>query len=135
MNTQRAGFVGLGLMGAPMTANLVNKGWAVTAWNRSPGALEGIRHVGGSAADSVELLRDEPVIVFMLPDLAYIEDAATGLLASWQSAPPAAGTALVVMSSVSPTRVKAFGRRGPGGQCRQRRGGGRARQWRDQGRY
>ncbi|MFC7848354.1 NAD(P)-dependent oxidoreductase [Arthrobacter sp. NPDC057388] len=109
MNIQRAGFVGLGLMGAPMAANLVQKGWSVTAWNRSPGALEDFRSLGGAAADSVVQLRDEPVIVFMLPDLAYIEDAATGLLADWQSSPPAAGTAVVVMSSVSPTAVRAFG--------------------------
>lgn len=111
MDRQRAGFVGLGLMGAPMAANLVKKGWAVTAWNRSPGALEDLRNLGGAAAVSVEQLRDEPVIVFMLPDLAFIEDAAAGLLASWQSAPPAAGTAVVVMSSVSPTAVKAFGQK------------------------
>jgi 2-hydroxy-3-oxopropionate reductase len=111
MNIQRAGFVGLGLMGAPMAANLVRKGWAVTAWNRSPAALEDLRRLGGSAADTVEQLRDEPVIVFMLPDLAYIEDAASGLLASWRTSPPAAGTAVVVMSSVSPTAVKDFGRR------------------------
>jgi 2-hydroxy-3-oxopropionate reductase len=111
MKIQRAGFVGLGLMGAPMAANLVKKGWSVTAWNRSPGALEDFRSLGGSAADSVMQLRDEPVIVFMLPDLAFIDDAAAGLLADWQSSPPAAGTAVVVMSSVSPTAVKAFGQR------------------------
>lgn len=111
MEIQRAGFVGLGLMGAPMAVNLVKKGWTVTAWNRSPGALEDFRRVGGSAAGGVEQLRDEPVIAFMLPDLAYIEDAAVGLLASWQAAPPAAGTAVVVMSSVSPTAVKAFGQK------------------------
>jgi 2-hydroxy-3-oxopropionate reductase len=111
MSIPRAGFVGLGLMGAPMAANLVGKGWAVTAWNRSPGAVQDFRQLGGSAADTVDQLRDEPVIVFMLPDLAYIEAAASGLLASWQSSPPAAGTAVVVMSSVSPTAVKAFGHR------------------------
>jgi 2-hydroxy-3-oxopropionate reductase len=98
-------------MGAPMAANLVRKGWAVTAWNRSPAAVEEFRALGGLSADTVEKLRDEPVIAFMLPDLAYIEEAADGLLASWQSSPPAAGTAVVVMSSVSPTAVKAFGQR------------------------
>jgi 2-hydroxy-3-oxopropionate reductase len=94
-----------------MAANLVRKGWAVTAWNRSPGAVQDLCRLGGSAADSVDELRDEPVIVFMLPDLAYIEDAASGLLESWKSAPPAPGTAVVVMSSVSPTAVKVFGQR------------------------
>jgi 2-hydroxy-3-oxopropionate reductase len=56
-------------------------------------------------------LRDKPVIVFMLPDLSYIEDASAGLLACWTAEPPAPGTAVVVMSSVSPSAVKNFGAR------------------------
>jgi 2-hydroxy-3-oxopropionate reductase len=111
MNIQKAGFVGLGLMGAPMAANLVRKGWAVTAWNRSASALDGFEELGGSRADDVASLRDHPVIVFMLPDLGFIEETAAGLLASWADAPPAPGTAVVVMSSVSPSGVRGFGDR------------------------
>lgn len=111
MNIQRAGFVGLGLMGAPMAANLLRGGWSVTAWNRSPAALEDFRHRGGDVAGDVAALRDEPVTVFMLPDLGYIEEAAAGLLASWADTPPAPGTALAVMSSVSPEGIREFGRR------------------------
>jgi len=111
MNWDRkeAGFVGLGLMGAPMAANLLKAGWAVRAWNRSPAALEEFEALGGARVTGVEELRDTPVIIFMLPDLSYIEDAAAGLLASWSLQPPAAGTAVVVMSSVSPAAVKEFG--------------------------
>jgi 2-hydroxy-3-oxopropionate reductase len=113
MDTDRkdAGFVGLGLMGAPMAANLLEAGWAVSAWNRSPAALEEFEALGGARVAGVEELRDVPVIIFMLPDLPYIEDAAAGLLASWSENPPAAGTAVVVMSSVSPAAVKEFGAR------------------------
>lgn len=32
----KVAFLGLGVMGAPMTANLVTKGFSVTAWNRTP---------------------------------------------------------------------------------------------------
>ena len=106
---KEAGFVGLGLMGAPMAANLLKAGWAVSAWNRSTAALEEFEALGGVPAAKVEELRDLPVIIFMLPDLPYIEDAAAGLLASWSVNPPAAGTAVVVMSSVSPVAVKEFG--------------------------
>jgi 3-hydroxyisobutyrate dehydrogenase-like beta-hydroxyacid dehydrogenase len=38
MADDRIGFVGLGTMGAAMTANLARAGFAVTAWNRSPAA-------------------------------------------------------------------------------------------------
>lgn len=111
MNIQKAGFVGLGLMGEPMAANLVRKGWDVTAWNRSAAALDRFKRLGGRRANDVAALRGEPVIVFMLPDLDVIEEVAAGLLASWASAPPAAGTVLAVMSSVSPASVRAFGAR------------------------
>ena len=104
-----AGFVGLGLMGAPMAANLLKAGWPVTAWNRSTAAVQDFVALGGSRAADVADLRDEPVIIFMLPDLSFIEDAAAGLLDEWRLAPPLPGTLVVVMSSVSPVGVRAFG--------------------------
>lgn len=104
-----AGFVGLGLMGAPMAANLLKAGWPVTAWNRSDAAAEDFVRLGGSRARNVADLRDEPVIIFMLPDLSFIEEAASGLLDEWRLSPPQPGTLVVVMSSVSPVAVRAFG--------------------------
>ncbi|NUT72504.1 NAD(P)-dependent oxidoreductase [Pseudarthrobacter sp. C4D7] len=106
---KRAGFVGLGLMGAPMAANLLTAGWHVKGWNRSPAAVRDLEALGGAGVSQVADLRDEPVIIFMLPDLSFIEDAAAGLLDAWRSAPPAPGTLVVVMSSVSPVAVRAFG--------------------------
>lgn len=103
------GFVGLGLMGLPMAANLVAQGWSVTGWNRSAGPLDELIALGGAAAGSVAELRDLPIIVFMLPDLPHVEEAAAELLDRWRAAPPAAGTVIVVMSSVSPQRVQEFG--------------------------
>ncbi len=111
MDCKEAGFVGLGLMGAPMAANLLAAGWAVSAWNRSPAALDAFGSLGGSTVAAVEALRDLPVIIFMLPDLSDIEDASAALLAGWSARPPAPGTAVVVMSSVSPSAVQAFGAR------------------------
>ena len=104
-----AGFVGLGLMGAPMAANLLQAGWSVTAWNRSKASVETFERLGGSGARNVAALRDEPVIIFMLPDLSFIEEAASGLLDEWRLAPPRPGTLVAVMSSVSPVAVRAFG--------------------------
>ncbi len=103
------GFVGLGLMGAPMAANLLGAGWQVKGWNRSPAAVRDLELLGGSGVGNVADLRDEPVIIFMLPDLPFIEESAAGLLGAWRSAPPAPGTLVVVMSSVSPVGVQAFG--------------------------
>jgi 2-hydroxy-3-oxopropionate reductase len=111
MEDKRAGFVGLGLMGLPMAENLLRAGWDVSAWNRSAGPVQQLKGQGGRPVRDVADLRDLPVIAFMLPDLSFIEEAAERLLASWAETPPAAGTAVVVMSSVSPAKVQDFGRR------------------------
>ncbi|MDR6508835.1 NAD(P)-dependent oxidoreductase [Arthrobacter oryzae] len=111
LREKRAGFVGLGLMGGHMAANLLKVGWSITGWNRSAPALDDFVARGGERATGVDALRDEPAIVFMLPDLSYIEEAAAGLLASWSESPPRPGTAVVVMSSVSPAAVRDFGAR------------------------
>lgn len=96
-------------MGAPMAANLLSKGWPVTAWNRSPAALEALASRGGQTTATVAGLRDAAVIIFMLPDLGFIVDAATPLLDAWRTTPPKPGTVVVVMSSVSPQGVRDFG--------------------------
>jgi len=111
MEDMRAGFVGLGLMGGLMAANAIAGGWHVTGWNRSAEALTRLQDLGGTAALRVADLGHLPVIVFMLPDLPHIEEAAAGLLESWAHKPPVPNTVLLVMSSVSPTAVQAFGRR------------------------
>lgn len=110
MDNKTAGFVGLGHMGRPMAANLLRGGWDVTLWNRSAGALEDLENLGGRRTPNVADMRDLPVIVCMLPDLPFIEEAAAGLLESWRAAPPRSGTAVVIMSSVSPSGVQDFGR-------------------------
>lgn len=107
MTSKGVGFVGLGLMGAPMASNIARAGWDVTAWNRSGAVFEGLSGVRRAAA--VAELRDEDTIIFMLPDLPFIEEAAADLLESWRNKAPRPGTAVVVMSSVSPTAVQLFG--------------------------
>ncbi|MBT8162902.1 NAD(P)-dependent oxidoreductase [Arthrobacter sp. GN70] len=97
-------------MGAPMAANLLKAGWDVTAWNRSGAAVEEFVALGGFRTRDVAGLRGEPVIVFMLPDLSCIEEAASGLMDEWRLVPPRPGTIVVVMSSVSPTGVQEFAR-------------------------
>jgi 3-hydroxyisobutyrate dehydrogenase len=49
---QRVGFVGLGIMGAPMAANLLKAGFSLTVWNRTPSRMEPLLALGASAADS-----------------------------------------------------------------------------------
>ncbi|MBM6622020.1 NAD(P)-dependent oxidoreductase [Micrococcaceae bacterium RIT802] len=108
------GFVGLGLMGAAMAENMLAAGNDLVVWNRSDAAADRLRELGADRATTTAGLSRCPVLIFMLPDLPHIEaciNGADGLLAAWDATPPAPGTILVVMSSVSPTGIQEFASR------------------------
>ncbi len=47
---EKLGYLGLGLMGIPMTRRLLSAGHDVTVWNRSPGKAAGLVEAGASLA-------------------------------------------------------------------------------------
>jgi 2-hydroxy-3-oxopropionate reductase len=65
----KIGFIGLGIMGAPMAANLVKAGFEVTGYNRSPARVEQLVAAGGQGAkDIAGAVADADVVATMLPD-------------------------------------------------------------------
>ncbi len=75
----RIGFIGLGIMGAPMAANLIKAGFEVTGYNRSRPAVDRLVDSGGHAGESVaEVTRDSDVVITMLPDSPDVEAVALG---------------------------------------------------------
>ena len=67
------GFIGLGNMGAPMAANLLRAGHAVTGYDVSHPALEALRAAGGTAAPGMaEAVAGAEVIVTMLPSGRHV---------------------------------------------------------------
>src|SRR5215211_6838170 len=73
------GFVGLGIMGGPMAANLVKAGFDVIGYNRSPEPSQRLVERGGRGADSLaEAVRDADVVVTMVPDSPDVEAVALG---------------------------------------------------------
>lgn len=52
MDIKRVGFVGLGIMGAPMAANLLKAGFPLIVWNRTPSRMVPLVALGAAAADS-----------------------------------------------------------------------------------
>jgi 2-hydroxy-3-oxopropionate reductase len=72
-------FIGLGIMGGPMAANLVKAGYEVVGYNRSPAPVEKLVDAGGRGAGSVaEAVRGADVIITMVPDSPDVEAVATG---------------------------------------------------------
>lgn len=45
-----AAFIGLGVMGMGMAANLLRKGYSVTVYNRTPGKAAALIELGATAA-------------------------------------------------------------------------------------
>lgn len=75
----RVGFLGLGVMGGPMAANLVAAGHEVLGYNRSRAKIDRLVERGGTAATTIaEAVRDADVIVTMLPDSPDVEAVVLG---------------------------------------------------------
>jgi 3-hydroxyisobutyrate dehydrogenase len=73
------GFIGTGTMGLPMVANLVKKGFAVTAYDVVPAALAAaVRAGAAAAASSAGAARGADLVITMLPSSSHVETAYLG---------------------------------------------------------
>jgi 2-hydroxy-3-oxopropionate reductase len=106
-------FIGLGIMGGPMAANLVKAGYDVVGHNRSADKVQALVDAGGRGAGSVaEAVRDADVIITMVPDSPDVEAVAAGEDGIFASARN--GALYVDMSTIRPdvaVRVAEAGRR------------------------
>ncbi len=97
----RIGFIGLGIMGLPMAANLAKAGHDVTGYNRSAAAMERLVAQGGRSASSVShAVEGAEVVITMLPDSPDVEAVMLGEGGVIDSAAP--GTLLIDMSTIRP---------------------------------
>lgn len=94
----RIAFLGLGIMGRPMAANLVKAGHEVAVWNRSPGKqVEGAR-VAETPADAA---RDAEVVWICVSDTKAVESVLYG--PNGVEATIAPGAIVVDSSTISPS--------------------------------
>ena len=94
-------FIGLGIMGLPMAKNLVNAGFTVRGFNRTPAKAEALAEAGGQAAATIaEAVDGADVIITMVPDSPDVENVLLGdegILAS-----AAAGATWIDFSTIRP---------------------------------
>ena len=104
------GWIGLGIMGRPMAANLRRAGFAVTVFNRTRArAVEWARE-GGRIADSpAEAAAGRDVVVTMLPDTGDVEAVLFGPRGVVESGHP--GQVVIDMSTISPNATRGFAER------------------------
>jgi len=103
------GFIGLGIMGAPMAGHLIAGGHSLFLKSRRavPDALLG---AGGTAcASAAEVAERADVVILMLPDTPDVETVLFGAGGVAEGLEP--GKTVIDMSSISPIATKAFAAR------------------------
>jgi 2-hydroxy-3-oxopropionate reductase len=99
--SKRIGFIGLGIMGGPMAANLVKAGFEVTGYNRSPAKTEELVAAGGRGArDIAEAVREADVVATMVPDSPDVLQVLAGEGGVFENAPSRA--LIIDFSSIRP---------------------------------
>jgi 2-hydroxy-3-oxopropionate reductase len=100
------GFIGLGIMGAPMAGHLIAAGHTVYLNTRSavPAAL--LEAGGHACATAQEVAQKADIIFLMLPDTPDVEAVLFGDKGVASGLTP--GKTVVDMSSISPMETKAF---------------------------
>jgi 3-hydroxyisobutyrate dehydrogenase-like beta-hydroxyacid dehydrogenase len=106
---QKVGFMGLGIMGTPMSANLLKAGYPVMVYNRTPEKAEPLVKLGaGLASNPRALARAADVVIAMVTGPEALQDLLWG--------PDGAGGAFnhhkvfINMSSVSPRATRDLAR-------------------------
>jgi 2-hydroxy-3-oxopropionate reductase len=104
-------FIGLGIMGRPMAANLVKAGFDVVGHSRRRESADGLLAVGSRWADDVPTaVRGADAVITMLPDSPDVEAVALGPAGIVDNA--RSGATFIDMSSIRPNvarRVAAAG--------------------------
>jgi 3-hydroxyisobutyrate dehydrogenase-like beta-hydroxyacid dehydrogenase len=103
MSSERVGFLGLGTMGAAMAANLARAGFAVTAWNRSPGRAPELDALGVSrSATPADVARSVDVLVICVSDTPDVEAVVFG--PDGVASGARAGQLVIDCSTIAPPR-------------------------------
>lgn len=97
----RVSFIGLGIMGSGMVANLVKAGHEVRVWNRTESKLTEIEKIGAkTVSQPQELLSDVDFFMYCLADDVAISDLITGGLKLAEKVKP--GTIAIDLSTIDP---------------------------------
>lgn len=112
---ERIAYLGLGIMGSGMAANLIRAGYPVTVWNRTAGKADPLVKIGARKASSpAEAVRDVNVVMYCLSNDEAVEsvlNSEDGILEGVHS-----GQIAVDMSTVHPDtsrrEAEAYGERG-----------------------
>lgn len=100
-NIKKIGFIGLGVMGKPMSKNLIKAGYSLMVYDINPDSVTEVVSAGAIRGNSPSLIAAQcEVIVTMLPNSPHVEQVVTGKNGILEGAKP--GSVIIDMSSISP---------------------------------
>ena len=104
--SRKIAFIGLGIMGSPMAANLVKAGHHVTGYNLQQSAIDALVAAGGHGAASIaEAVAEAEVVITMVPADPHVLQVVLGEGGVLENVK--AGTLVIDMSSITPqTSIK-----------------------------
>ncbi|MDU2063960.1 MAG: 2-hydroxy-3-oxopropionate reductase [Sporomusaceae bacterium] len=104
----KIGFIGLGIMGKPMSKNLLKAGYELVVMNRSIAAVEEVVAAGATAAATPKEVAEQcDIIITMLPNSPQVKEVVLGEKGVIEGAK--AGTVVVDMSSIAPLVSREIG--------------------------
>ncbi|MEP6723760.1 MAG: 2-hydroxy-3-oxopropionate reductase [Variovorax sp.] len=103
------GFIGLGIMGAPMALHLVNAGHQLYYVKRSKVNAEIAASNAVACANGKEVAQQAEIVITMVPDTPDVEAVLFG--ADGVAAGLSKGKTVIDMSSISPIETKAFAKK------------------------
>lgn len=104
---ERAGFVGLGIMGRGMAANVLKTGATLTVWNRNADKMRPLLDLGAVAAASAAGVAASSDIVFLcVSDTDDVRQVVLGPAGLLEGSHP--GSLMVDMSTIQPSAAQAI---------------------------
>lgn len=102
MEQPRIGFIGLGIMGRPMCANLLKAGYPLTVWNRSRPGIEEVVGLGArEGADPADVAERSDVVITMVTDSPDVQRVVLGPRGVIEGARE--GMVVIDMTTISPS--------------------------------
>lgn len=97
----KIGFIGLGIMGKPMSKNLIKAGYKLIVSDLNKAAVEEIKALGAEeGATAAEVASKSDIIITMLPNSPHVKTVVLGKNGVIEGAKP--GTVVIDMSSIAP---------------------------------
>jgi len=102
---KKVGFIGLGMMGNPMSKNVLKAGFELTVWNRTESKMKEIVELGAQAAGSAKAVAQKSeVTITMLAGPSDVEQVTLGKNGFLEGIKR--GSVIIDMSTISPAVSK-----------------------------